>query len=68
MSRITASLSPASVPGSHSNVISSASRHGLTADSRSTSVRSCRVERNDGVPPPKYTKLVGRPATAGSFA
>jgi hypothetical protein len=53
-----------SVPGSHSNVISSASNQGDTAVNRSTSDLSCFVDRNDGVPPPKYTKSSFRPAIA----
>ena len=53
MRRIAASLLSVSVPGSHSNVISSASVHGVVAVSRETSPSSCFVERNDGVPPPK---------------
>ena len=39
--------------------------HGVRAVSRVTSDSSCSVERNDGVPPPKYTKSIGRPASAG---
>ena len=64
-SRMAASLGSVSVPGSHSNVISSAVVHGVTAVSRCTSPLSCRTDRNDGVPPPKYTKLIGRPLMAG---
>ncbi len=33
---------------------------------RSTSRRSCFSLRNEGVPPPKYTKRNGRPPIAGS--
>ncbi len=36
MSRICDSFGSVRVPGSHSNVISSESVHGVTADSRST--------------------------------
>jgi hypothetical protein len=46
-------------------VISSASRHEAVADNRLARLVSCWVERNDGVPPPKYTKLIGRPLMAG---
>ena len=67
-SRIWASFDSVRVPGSHSKVISSASVHGVTAESRSTSPRSCRTDRNDGVPPPKYTNRRGRPAMAGCVA
>ena len=63
--RIAASFASVSVPGSHSNVISSASVQGETAVNRWTSDLSCCVERNDGVPPPKYTKSSFRPAIAG---
>jgi hypothetical protein len=66
MSRMARSFASVSVPGSHSKVISSASVHGVVAVSRETSPSSCFVERKDGVPPPKYTKLIGRPATAGN--
>ena len=54
ISRIAASLASVSVPGSHSNVISSAPLHGVPAVRRDRpGSRSCGVERNDGVPPPK---------------
>ena len=55
--RIASSFASVSVPGSHSNVISSAPVHGITAVSLFTRLWSCLVDRNDGVPPPKYTKL-----------
>ena len=43
-----------SVPGSHSNVISSAPFHGVDrGQPRRPGSASCCVERNDGVPPPK---------------
>ena len=63
--RIALSLGGVRVPGSHSNVISSASVHGVTAVSRLTSSCSCGVDKNEGVPPPKYTNVSGRPAIAG---
>ena len=56
------SLLSVNVPGSHSNVISSAWFHELVAFSLFTRPLSCLTERNDGVPPPKYTKSSRRPA------
>ena len=56
------------VPGSHSKVISSAESQERLAVTRLTSDSSWRVERNEGVPPPKYTKLNGLPAIAGWLA
>ena len=53
MPRIAASFASVSVPGSHSNVTSSASFHGVSAERRPTSPSSCFVDRNEGVPPPK---------------
>ena len=53
MPRIAASLGFVIVPGSHSNVISSAELHERFAVTRETSDSSWRVDRNDGVPPPK---------------
>ena len=64
-SRIEASFGSVSVPGSHSKVISSAEVHGVVAVSLRTSPLNCRTDRNDGVPPPKYTKLIGLPLIAG---
>ena len=51
--RLTASFGSVSVPGSHSNVTSSARSHGVAALRRETRPPSCCVDRNDGVPPPK---------------
>ena len=60
MSRSAASLPSVSVPGSHSNVISSARLQALIAFRLFTRAWSWRTERNDGVPPPKYTKSSAR--------
>ena len=51
---MTASLLSVSVPGSHSNVTSSAASHGVIAFRRfDQPLQAGSVERNDGVPPPK---------------
>ncbi len=54
-----------SVPGSHSNVTSSAWSQLMLARRRSTRLVSCLALKNEGVPPPKYTKRNGRPPMIG---